>query len=380
MALALAIVLACVLAGSLVYCVLSIEAARRYLAVQPPALLHAVPISILKPLAGADEGLEENLRSFFQQEYPAFEILFAVRTRDDLAVPVVEKLRAEYPDVPARLIITGEPPYANAKVFSLDRMMQAARHDLLVMSDSDIRVTPAMLRVIAAEFQDPKLGIATCPYRAVPGASIWSRLEAIGMNTEFLAGVLTARMLDGMKFAIGPTIAARREALLAIGGFDRVKDYLAEDFVLGKFVSEAGYVSILSSYVIEHRIGSQDFAHNAAHRLRWSRSTRRSRPAGYAGQVFTNPLPVALLLMLAFPCWPLVLVTALFRAASACATAGWVLHDPLTARAWWLVPVQDLLSFAFWAAGFFGNTIVWRGRQYYLRADGRFDLVTPGKS
>jgi ceramide glucosyltransferase len=375
MTLALAILLTCMLAGSLVYCVLSIEAARRFLAVQPPPLQHSVPISILKPLSGVDEGLEENLRTFFEQDYPDFEILFAVRTADDRAVPVVEKLRAAYPLVPSRLILTGEPPYPNAKVYSLDLMLQAARYDLLVMSDSDIRVTPAMLQHVAAEFQNPRLGLATCPYRAVPGRSFWSKLEAIGMNTEFWAGVLTARMLDGMKFAVGPTIVARREALRKIGGFDRLKDYLAEDFVMGKFAAEAGFDVILSSYVIEHRIGTQDFPHNAAHRLRWCRSTRRSRPAGYVGQVFTNPLPLALLLMLVWPSWEALAVTAVFRGASAWAVAGWVLRDPLTAKAWWLVPLQDLASFAFWLAGFFGNTIAWRGRKYYLQPDGKFQLI-----
>jgi ceramide glucosyltransferase len=375
MTLAFAILLTCMLAGSLVYCVLSIEAARRYLAVQPPPLQHPVPISILKPLSGADEGLEENLRTFFEQDYPDFEILFAVRTADDRAVPVVEQLRAAYPLVPSRLILTGEPPYPNAKVYSLDLMLQAARYDLLVMSDSDIRVTPAMLQQVAAEFQNPRLGLVTCPYRAVPGGSFWSKLEAIGMNTEFWAGVLTARMLDGMKFAVGPTIVARREALRKIGGFDRLKDYLAEDFVMGKFAAEAGFDVILSSYVIEHRIGTQDFLHNAAHRLRWCRSTRRSRPAGYVGQVFTNPLPIALLLMLVWPSWEPLAVTAVFRAASAWAVAGWVLRDPLTPKSWWLVPLQDIVSFAFWLAGFFGNTIAWRGRKYYLQPDGKFQLI-----
>ena len=195
------------------------------------------------------------------------------------------------------------------------------------------------------------------------------------MNTEFWAGVLTARMLDGMKFAVGPTIVARREALHKIGGFDRVKDYLAEDFVMGKFAAEAGFDVILSSYVIEHRIGTQNFLHNAAHRLRWCRSTRRSRPAGYVGQVFTNPLPIALLLMVVWPSWEPLAVTAVFRAASAWAVAGWVLRDPLTAKAWWLVPLQDVVSFAFWLAGFFGNTIAWRGRKYYLKPDGKFQLI-----
>ena len=255
----LALPLLALVAGSLVYCVLTIVAAIRYRAVVPPPLRAAAPVSVLKPLAGVDDGLEENLRSFFEQQYPEFEILFAVRNPDDPAIGVAEQLRARYPRIPSRLIVTGEPPYPNAKVFSLDRMLAAARHDLLVMSDSDIRVTPDMLATVAAEFQDPSLGLATCPYRAVPGRSLWSTLEAVGLNTEFIGGVLVARMLDGMKFALGPTIAARRETLARIGGFDAVKDYLAEDFVMGKLAAERGWGVILSSYVIEHRIGAQAF-------------------------------------------------------------------------------------------------------------------------
>ena len=326
-----------------------------------------------------DDGLEENLRSFFEQDYPAFEILFAVRSPEDPAIAIVERLRLEYPAVPSRLLITGEPPYPNAKVYSLDRMMAAARYDLLVMSDSDIRVTREMLATIAAEFQDPHLGLATCPYRAVPGASVWNTLEAVGLNTEFLGGVLVARMLDGVRFALGPTIAARRSTLQGIGGFDAVKDYLAEDFVMGKLAAERGDGVILSSYIIEHRIGTQRFKANLKHRLRWCRSTRRSRPWGYVGQVFTNPLPLALLVLIVMPAWwPLLPITALFRAAAAYATAWYVLKDPLTARLWWSVALQDVLSFLVWAAGFFGNTILWRGRKYYLLSDGRFELVSEG--
>jgi ceramide glucosyltransferase len=362
--------------GSLVYCVLTIVAALRYRSVRPAAAAHLPPISILKPLAGIDDGLEQNLRSFFEQDYPNFEMLFAVRHAADPAVKLVETLRAQYPAVPSRLIVTGEPPYPNAKVYSLDLMLAAASHDLLVMADSDIRVSAAMLRTVAAEFASPAVGLATCPYRAVPGRSFWSTLEAIGLNTEFIGGVLVARMLDGMKFAIGPTIAARRQTLTAIGGFDAVKDYLAEDFVMGKLAAEKGCGVILSSYVIEHRIGAQPFAANFKHRLRWNRSTRRSRPWGYVGQLFTNPLPLALLLWAARPeWWPVLLTTAIFRAAAAWATAGPVLRDRLTLRLWFLVPLQDVLSFAMWLGGFFGNTILWRGRKYILLPDGRFELL-----
>jgi len=373
------IILLASLAGALVFSALTVLAALRYLAEQPPELLDQEPVSILKPLSGLDADLESNLRTFFEQDYPAFEILFAVREPDDPAAAVVEKLRQEYSNVPSRLLITGEPPYPNAKVFSLDRMLHTASYNLLVMSDSDIRVDSTMLRTIAAEFQDPKLGVATCPYRAIAGRSFWSRLEAIGMNTDFLAGILVARMLEGMRFAVGPTVAARRDVLESIGGFERLKDYLAEDFVMGKFAAERGHGVSLSSYVVEHHIGGSglagpDFRENAAHRIRWTRSTRRSRPAGYLGQLFTMPVPLALLVTVWNPLWwPVLPVTLAIRGLVAWTVAERVLRVRLN---WLLLPIEDIAGFCFWIAGFFGNTIVWRGRRYRLEADGRFRLIS----
>ncbi|HEX5430479.1 MAG TPA: bacteriohopanetetrol glucosamine biosynthesis glycosyltransferase HpnI [Bryobacteraceae bacterium] len=373
---AISIFCALLLAGALVYSILAMIAAREYLAAKPPegSPASAEPISILKPLAGLDLDLESNLRTFFEQDYPDFEILFAVRRADDPAISVVEKLQKEYASVPSRLLITGEPPYPNAKVFSLDRMIAEAANDLLAMSDSDVRVSPNLLRIAAAEFRDPTLGVATCPYRAIAGKSFWSRLEATGMNTDFLAGILVARMLEGMQFAVGPTILARRRVLQAIGGFERLKHYLAEDFVLGKFAAAEGHGVILSSCVIEHHIGSSSFRDNMAHRLRWVRSTRRSRPMGYLGQIFTMPLPLALLAVAASPTWwPVLPLTLAVRAAAAYCVSAKVLKTKID---WVLLPVEDLLAFCFWFAGFFGNTITWRGRRYRLYADGRFDLVT----
>lgn len=369
--------LAGLVAGSIVYCAIVIVGARRYRAVRPGPLPKAGPISILKPLAGLDLGLESNLRTFFEQNYPGeFEILFAVREATDPAVPVVLRLQAEHPHIASTLIATGEPPYPNAKVWSLQQMTAIARHSLLAMSDSDIRVTPDFLATLAAEFQDPALHVTTCPYRAVPGEAFFSRLEAIGMNTEFLSGILAARLLEGMKFAVGPTIVARRSALEAIGGWDRVKDYLAEDFVLGQFAAQAGLGVGLSSYVIEHHIGSSPWLANFAHRLRWCRSTRRSRPAGYVGQLFTNPTPLLLLLLLAAPAWwPLCVLAAVARGVMAWEVSQQTLKDPLCRQRWYWIPLEDLLSFAFWCAGFFGNTITWRGRRYYLLRDGRFRLL-----
>lgn len=361
--------------GSAVYCVLVLRAVREFLRERPVPLVHEQPLSVLKPLAGVDEGLRENLRAIFEQEYSNFEILFAVHEEADPALSLVQEVQKDYPGVPSRLLITGEAPYANRKVWSLELMEREARHEILVMSDSDVRVTPDMLRTIAAEFQDPNLGVSTCPYRAVAGRSIWSKLEALGMNTEFLAGILVARMLEGLKFAIGPTIVARKQALADVGGFPALSQYLAEDFIMGSFAAAKGWNVTLSSYIIEHRIGSEPFVKNATHRLRWNRSTRRSRPAGYVGQLFTNPLPLALLLVFLRPdWWPVTTAAIILRVLAAWATSERVLHARMTFVEWLLLPVQDLLSFAFWLAGFFGNTIEWRGREYRLLPDGRFTL------
>ena len=369
----IAIVLLLLLAGAWVYSLLSILAALRYLAVRPPAAETLPPISILKPLAGMDVDLESNLRSFFGQDYPAFEVLLAVHGKNDPAIEIVEKLRREYAHVPSQLLITGEPPYPNAKAYSLDCMFRAARNDLLVLSDSDVRVTPDLLRTVAAEFQDPQVGVATCPYRAVPGSGFWSRLEATGMNTDFIAGVLVARMIEGMRFALGAAIVARRAVLQSFGGFERLQDYLADDFALGKFAAEAGHGVILSSCVVEHHIGSASLGQNAAHRLRWARSTRRSRPLGYLGQLFTMPLPLALLVCGAQPAWwPVLLMTLMVRFLAAYAVSARVLHARVN---WLLIPLEDLMGFCFWIAGFFGNTILWRGRRYRLFSDGRFEIL-----
>lgn len=365
--------LATVLSGAVVYCILIMVAARNYLKIPPPRKVTTEPVSILKPLFGADEGLEENLRSFFLQDYAEFELLLAVNHEGEQGAMVARKLMSEYPNVPARLVVTGDSPRPNGKVFSLQQMIHHARYDILVMADSDIRVTAEMTSVLASELLDPAIGLVTCPYRAIPGESFWSGLEAIGMNTEFLSGVLVARLLSGMDFALGCTLAVRRNALEGIGGMEALENYLAEDFMLGKLVAQSGRRVILSSYVIEHRIGSQSFAANVRHRLRWARSTRRSRPWGYVGEVFTNPLPLALLMLFIAPAsWPFVLLAAAFRAASAFAVAACVLHDPLTRRKFYLIPLQDIFSFATWVAGFFGNTIEWRGQKHVVLPNGMF--------
>ncbi len=372
----LATALAVLLTGSLVYCVLILVATRQFLSTRLPASGDQPPVSILKPLCGHDDGLEENLRSFFVQDYPEYEVLLGVHRVDDPAVPVAEKIMREFSGkISARLIVTGESPIPNAKAFSLNRMVREARHDLLVMSDSDVRVKPNLLSHLAREFQEQRIGLISCPYLAVPGESLWSRLEAIGMNTELLGGVLVARMLEGMRFALGCTVAVRRSVLEDMGGFGYLQEFLAEDFVIGHRAAELGHGVLLSSQVIEHRIGSQAMMNNLGHRLRWARSTRRSRPAGYWGQIFTYPLPWALLLCLVYhAAWPAVLLTLVLRSLAAAATAHYVLHDPVTQKQWWLLPLQDVIGFLVWISGFGGDTIVWRDRKCTVLRDGRLHV------
>jgi ceramide glucosyltransferase len=372
----LATALTVLLTGSLVYCLLIVVATRRFLSTTLPAPGKTPPISVLKPLCGHDDGLEENLRSFMVQDYPQYEVLFGVHRADDLAVSVAEKIITEFRGrISARLIITGESPIPNAKAFSLNRMVREARYDVLVMSDSDVRVTPSLLSHLAQELQDDHVGLISCPYRAVSGKSLWSRLEAIGMNTELLGGVMVARMIEGMRFALGCTVAVRRGVLEDMGGFGYLQEFLAEDFVIGQRAAELGHGVLLSSYVIEHRIGSQSMMRNLGHRMRWARSTRRSRPIGYWGQIFTYPLPLALLLWGLYPStWLVVLLTLVLRGVAALATARSVVHDPVTQKQWWLLPVQDVIGFFIWISGFVGDTIVWRDRKCTVLRDGRLHV------
>jgi ceramide glucosyltransferase len=368
--------LAVLLTGSLVYCVLIVVATRRFLSTTLPNPGNKPPISVLKPLCGHDDGLEENLRSFLTQDYPKYEVLFGVHRSDDPAVAVAENIIREFSGrISARLVITGESPIPNAKAFSLNRMVREANYDVLVMSDSDVRVTPSLLSHLAQELQDDHIGLISCPYRAVPGKSLWSRLEAIGMNTELLGGVMVARMIEGMRFALGCTVAVRRNVLENMGGFGYLQEFLAEDFVIGQRAAELGHGVLFSSYVIEHRIGSQQMMPNLGHRMRWARSTRRSRPLGYWGQIFTYPLPLALLLCAVYPsAWPVLFLTMILRGAAALATARDIVHDPVTQRQWWLLPIQDVIGFFVWISGFVGDKIIWRNRKCTVLRDGRLHV------
>lgn len=344
---------------------------------QPRGVLPS--FSVLKPLAGAEPGLSGNLESFFQLEYPHSELLFAAREESDPALVLARSLGTRHSGKRTLAISVGEPPCANAKVHSLAQMTRIASGEILVVSDSDILAKPTLLRDLASEFQDEGVGVVTCPYRAEPGPSPWSRLEALGMNTEFWSGVLAAQMLAPMDFAVGPTMAVRRSCLESIGGWEAFGDYLAEDFQIGRRAREAGFGVRLSTHVVAHRIGSAPFAANFAHRLRWRRSTRRSRPAGYWGELLANPLPWTLVLLPAASwagwSWWVFGACAALRFAAAVTVGSGVLGDRLVIRRWWLVPLQDVLSLAMWFAGLFGRRIAWRDREYELTQDGRMRRI-----
>ena len=370
--------------GGLVYYLLAIFSIRRLRRLQPDTAVDVTiplpPISLLKPLNGADPGLELYLRTFFAQDYPQFEILLAVRHESDPAVPIVRNLMAEFSQIPARLILTGEPPFANAKVYSMELMAQAARFDILVITDSDASVRKDYLRQMAKTFYPAEVGAMTNLYRGVGELDFWSKLEALGMSTEFMAGVVVAERLEGMKFALGPSMAIRRECLEKIGGFARMAEYLADDFVLGNWADGAGYTVALSTHVINHHASTTGFTRTFVHRLRWNRSSRFSRPDGYVGQGFTYGLvwAIGLAVIAPFP-WNLMVLGSilLIRFWLAIELGTFLLQDRSVLGRLWMIPLQDVISWATWLGAFFGREIVWRQERYRLEFGGRFVPVVP---
>ena len=359
------------------YCVLAVIGAWRYKRSGAPKLAQYPPVTVLRPLHGAEDNTEANLRSLFAQDYPEFEVLLSVHEPSDPAGSIARRVMAEFPQVSSRLVVAGDSPLPNAKVWALRAMLPLSNHENLFMSDSDIRHEPGSLKIVMAELAQPNVALITCPYRAAGGPRFWPRVESLGLNTDFLAGMLTQRLLNGMDFAIGTTIATRRAELAAIGGLEMLQRYLAEDFVMGNAMHARGRKVILSRSVIEHHIGNDGFLRNWKHRLRWARSTRRSRRMGYIGEIFTKPVAVATILCILAPgAWGLLVIALFFRFGVAWATAVEILHDPLFDRYWWLLPVEDYASFITWVLGFFGKKIVWRGRELTLLPDGGFSDVT----
>ena len=286
------------LACCTVFLILVILAARRFRRRQEngsTGIGDLQPVSLLKPLCGMEPDLELHLESFFTQSYPAFEIVFGTRNAQDPALAVVRTLQERYPQVPVKFAFSGEPHRANAKVCSLEKMVAAASFDYLVISDSDVRVSPDYVRQVVRPLADQRVGLVTCLYRGAPTVGLWSRLEALGMSVEMTSGVIVAEMLEGMRFALGPTMALRREVLQAVGGIGQLASYCSDDYVLGKKIFESGRLVVLSSHVIDHVALSRSLKGSIIHQVRWMKSTRFSRPKGHVGTGLTFAIPFGLL-------------------------------------------------------------------------------------
>ena len=344
----------------------------------------APAVSLLKPLHGSEPELELRLESFFQQEYPSFEILFCARSSQDPGLSVARRVAGRYPHVPTKFLSCGEAPYANAKVWSLERMQGAAEHKIFVISDSDVLVTPDYLHAVVAPLADDRIGLVTCLYRGVAlpattlkGRSFWSSLEAVGMSVEMSSGVLVAEMLQGMAFALGPTMVVRRDCLERAGGFSAIGGYHGDDFMLGSLMAAHGHKVVLSTHAIEHHILNTSFMSSARHQIRWMRGTRFYRPKGHLGTVLTFSVPYGLLaaavaLALHRPGFALFLFgwSWATRVAMAALVGKVVVREPHLWRNAMLYPIRDLLGFFFWSASYLGNDVLWRGEVYELLRGG----------
>ena len=337
-------------------------------------------LTLLKPLHGDEPGLEAHLTTFFEQDYPEFEILFCTRSPEDAGLATARRVAARYPNIPAKFLSTGgQPDWINAKAASMEHMLAVAAHEILVISDSDVRVTPDYLRAVALPFADAQVGGMCCPYRGVAAeGGLWARLEAVGMSVEMTAGVLVARAMEGMQFVLGPTMAFRRETIQRMGGFGVTADYCADDFVLGNETFKLGQTVVLSHHAIDHMVINSSFWSSMKHQIRWMKSTRFSRPKGHFGTSLTFSLPFGLLACgaaagLGHPWIGLALLgwAVATRLALALAVGRGVVRDTSWFGLLVLYPLRDLMGFGFWAASYWGSRILWRGQVFELLPGGK---------
>jgi len=374
------------LLSSTVFLVLVIIAAVRFKkrADQVQASIQSVsrdqfpPVTIFKPVHGMEARLEQNLESFFQQDYPAYEIIVGARSADDPAIQLAERVRVRYPQVKSRVVISGPPEWPNAKVFTLDKMIPLSRDDFFVISDSDVRVEREFLRNVIPPLLDRKLGMVTCLYRGEPAADFWSSLEALGMSVEMPSGVVVADMLEGIRFALGPAVAVRRDALDVIGGIRSTADYYSDDYVLGNKIWMAGYRVGFSHHFVYHVLTPRRFLRTLGDQLRWMKSTRHSRSLGHIGTGLTFAMPFGVLGLIAAAALGhtelgLAFLAAAFvnRLIQTIIVGGWLMRDPRALRLCWLYPLRDLQGFVLWAASFLSHNFYWRGEMYRFTSGGR---------
>jgi ceramide glucosyltransferase len=331
-------------------------------------------VSVLKPVKGVDARMYAGLVSHCVQEYAGeYELVFGVSSLEDAAVREVARLRVEWPGVGIRLVECPERLGTNGKVSNLAQMVGAARFEHLVVNDSDIRVGPKYLERVMGPFADATVGLVTAPYRGRAMGGIWSRLEALGISTDFFAGVLTARKLEGgIRFGLGSTLATTKTALAAIGGFKALVNELADDYELGVRLAGAGYGVELVKEVVETSVPAYSLRGFCEHQLRWSRGTRDSRQWGYLGLGVTYVLPWALAVMVASggSLWSISMLSMalLVRVGVALTVGVGILRDGQVLRDLWLLPVRDCFGLFFWAWSYASDTVVWRGERFRLKS------------
>ncbi|MEH1790634.1 MAG: bacteriohopanetetrol glucosamine biosynthesis glycosyltransferase HpnI [Nostoc sp.] len=365
------------------YCYAIYAAITFFAAPQPIDLDFHPPVSILKPICGLDSDTYKNLASFCQQNYPEYQIIFAVRNSQDPCIEVIEKIIHNFSDLDILLIVSDRVIGTNLKVSNLANAADKAKYEILVLADSDIRVGTDYLQRVVQPLQDKSVGVVTCMYRSLAQGWI-STLEAIGTTTEFHAGVLVSNIQEnGVKYAFGSTIVIPKKVLEAIGGFEVIADYLADDFQLGYLPVQAGYKVVLSDYIVEHVQIGNNLVDALKRQIRWARGKRVSRPWGYLGLIFTYGVVTSLLLLIAtdgsIVGWLGLCICWVTRLLMAWLVGTISLKDPIVKKFLWLVPGCDLLSFVVWFFGFIGNTIEWRGQQLKLTKDGKL-LVQEDKS
>jgi ceramide glucosyltransferase len=360
--------------ASFAYYVVAIVAALRFFGRRDAASLPSSftpPVSILKPIYGLDRETYENYASLCTQDYPDYEILFCVSDDQDLAIPVIEQLARDFPQRRIHLLIGSDPLGVSDKVNKLCRMAREAQHEILAVSDSDVRVAPEYLRAIAAPFRDPAVGAVTCLYRGLTDGSLAANLEAIGNSTDFTAGVLVAWLFTPVNFTLGATMATTKRCIAEIGGFESLVDHFSDDYELGNRIAARGHRVELSTFPVSIVYPHQTLADAFRHQLRWNVSIRFSRPAGHLGLIFTQALPLALLAAIFAPsaAWAVGLLVSylLLRGISAWVVGVYGMRDAGVRKHLELLPLRDAFAFIVWLASFFPQRIHWRGREFYVR-------------
>lgn len=363
------------LVGYCAYTLITVWAARKWrLAARPLNPEWTPAVTVLKPLCGMDAEMYANFLSCCQQDYPPdrMQIVFGALEPDDVGLAVARRLQSEFPHLDIAIVAGYLPRLqgTNYKVCNLTAMMTVAKHDLLVLCDSDVRVTPEYLRRVVAPFEDSHVGLVTCPYYGAEPQSLSAILEALGIGADFIPSTMTARVLEGVSFGLGQTIVIPRPILEQLGGFESLAEELADDYRLGNRTHKLGYQVILSDYVVKDVIGKEKFRPMWTRRLRWARTFRALRPIGYTGSVITYGIPLAFLFLLASRFsglgWSIFSAICVFRLSTALVIAKISTDDPNILRFLPLLPLSDAFCFALFVISYCGNGVMWRGQQFRL--------------